>query len=31
MSTIELPAPAARDADHFVSTDPFDPASATHA
>src|SRR6185369_9563656 len=29
MSTIELPAPAARDADHFVSTDPFDPASAT--
>ena len=29
MSTIELPAPAARDADHFVSADPFDPASAT--
>ena len=29
MSTIELPPPAARDADHFVSTDPFDPGSAT--
>ena len=28
MSTIELPPPAARDAGHFVSTEPFDPGSA---
>jgi peptide/nickel transport system permease protein len=29
MSTIELSPPTARDADHFVSTEPFDPGSAT--
>jgi len=29
MSTIELPPPPARQADHFVSTEPFDPGSAT--
>jgi peptide/nickel transport system permease protein len=29
MSTIELP-PVARQADHFVSTEPFDPGSAVH-
>jgi len=28
MSTIELPPPSARDAGHFVSTEPFDPGSA---
>jgi len=28
VSTIELPPPAARDAGHFVSTEPFDPGSA---